>query len=70
MNARNTNSRITALRKRHAALEAQLEAALNRPMPDLIEIRGLKQRKLRLKDAIALIEREAAHSITINARTP
>lgn len=42
-----------SLARRHAALEADLDAELKRPQPDFIRAKRLKQLKLRLKDKLA-----------------
>ena len=42
-----------SLARRHAAIEADLDAELKRPQPDFIRTKRLKQLKLRLKDKLA-----------------
>lgn len=46
---------VSALQLKHAGLERQIEAELNRPMPDLATIQMLKRRKLRIKEELAHI---------------
>lgn len=50
------DERIEALRSKHRALEAAIEAENNRPHPDDIEINRLKKQKLSIKDEIAGLE--------------
>lgn len=48
-----SNSHVSALRSKHAELEAKLEREENRPAPDDGLIHSLKKQKLALKDVIA-----------------
>jgi hypothetical protein len=47
---------MEALRSKHATLESELEAELQRPHPDDLRIQELKREKLRIKDAIASLQ--------------
>lgn len=53
------NSHMSALRVKHAELEAKLEREENRPAPDAKAILDLKKKKLHLKDVMA---QELAHN--------
>ena len=44
---------VSALRARHAELEAKLEQEQNHPHPDDTVIADLKKQKLRIKDELA-----------------
>jgi hypothetical protein len=46
-------ARIDALRNRHARIDAMIREELGRPMPNSTRLRGLKGRKLLLKDEMA-----------------
>jgi uncharacterized protein len=46
------NSHMSALRLKHAELEAKLERETNRPLPDTGLIHSLKKQKLHLKDML------------------
>jgi hypothetical protein len=46
------------LARRHAAIDADVKSELKRPMPDFMRVRRLKQQKLRIKDALAIADRE------------
>lgn len=46
------NSHMSALRMKHAELEAKLERETNRPLPDTGLIHSLKKQKLHLKDML------------------
>lgn len=61
--------RLDFLRDRHAAVDAQLIAAISHPHKDQVVIRKLKVSKLRMKDEIAGIElqRRASSPASINA---
>ncbi len=48
-----SENHLSALRLKHAELEAQLEAEESRPYPDDDIIHRLKKQKLQLKDAMA-----------------
>lgn len=50
--------RIEALEARRAELEAALADEMKRPLPSLVALRAIKQRKLMLKDEIAQLSRE------------
>ena len=52
--------RLEALRTEHQSLNAEIDALAGRG--DNLEIQGLKRQKLRLKDEIARLESEHAHS--------
>jgi hypothetical protein len=45
-------SHIQELERRHAALEKQIEAAVQHPSVDAIALKELKRRKLHIKDEI------------------
>lgn len=45
-------SHVSALQMKHAGLERELEQEMNRPMPDIVAIREIKKRKLRIKEQI------------------
>ncbi len=47
------SSHISALRSRHAEIDAALNQEIARPRPDQSLIARLKKAKLRLKDALA-----------------
>ena len=49
------SSHIDALQSKHAGLETQLKAEMNRPAPDGVKIKAIKQQKLRIKEEIAHI---------------
>ena len=44
---------ISALQLKHAGLERQIDAELNRPLPDLAMVQLLKKKKLRIKEELA-----------------
>ncbi|MBU6448081.1 MAG: DUF465 domain-containing protein [Rhodospirillales bacterium] len=46
----NLQSRIDALKGRHASLESKIAAEDRRPQPDMMAISRLKLEKLRLKE--------------------
>ncbi len=46
------SSHLNALESKHAGLDAQLRAEMNRPVPDAATIQLLKKQKLRLKEEI------------------
>lgn len=48
-------SHANALQLKHAGLERQIADEQGRPMPDLVTIRLLKKRKLRIKEELAHI---------------
>ena len=47
------SSHVNALQSKHAGLEAQLRAEMNRPAPDNAMIQQLKKRKLKIKEELA-----------------
>ena len=49
-------SQLVRLRMEHRDLDAAIDALLETPAPDQLQIARLKKRKLRLKDEIALLE--------------
>jgi hypothetical protein len=49
--------RVETLRSRHAVLEHAVSIEMARPLPDVLRIRELKRRKLRIRDLIAIRER-------------
>ena len=51
--------RIEALKAKHHALEAALEAENSRPRPDDVEISRLKKQKLQIKDEIATLSHQS-----------
>ncbi len=52
-----STDRISALKEKHADLEARLDEENRRPLPDQSEISLLKRQKLQIKDRIAELER-------------
>lgn len=52
--------RIQALRVKHAELEADIQQEGARPWPDEVHLTDLKRQKLRIKDMIAQLSRQAA----------
>lgn len=48
-------SHDSALQLKHAGLERQIEAEMNRPAPDYVTIQSLKKQKLRIKEELAHI---------------
>jgi hypothetical protein len=50
---------LTALQRRHEALDAEVRKARSEPAPDFVKLTALKRRKLALKDAIAASSRNA-----------
>lgn len=53
-------SRYRALLMAHASVDKRLRAESSRPGPDFAVIQGLKRRKLRIKDELAMIDRLVA----------
>lgn len=45
-------SHVSALQLKHSGLERQIEAEMNRPLPDIAVIQSLKKRKLRIKEEL------------------
>lgn len=54
-------SHVAELKRRHQALEKEIEAALNSPGADQLELAEMKKRKLHLKDEISRIRGESIH---------
>ncbi len=52
-------ARIRELGNRHRSLDAAIEQTLRSPSADPLEVRQLKQRKLRLKEEITSLESRA-----------
>ena len=50
------DTRIETLKQKHAYLENEIGGEAQRPSPDQAMISELKREKLRLKDAIAVLE--------------
>ena len=50
------DERITALKSKHQALEAQIDEENGRPHPDDVVIHDLKKQKLKIKDEIATLQ--------------
>ena len=48
---------ITSLKHRHADIDDRINQEEHRPQPDENRLRQLKRQKLKLKDAIASLER-------------
>ncbi len=48
-----SENHLSAMRLKHAELEAQIEAEENRPYPDEDLIHRIKKQKLAIKDAMA-----------------
>jgi hypothetical protein len=49
------STHVSALQLKHSGLERQIEAELNRPLPDHAIVQSLKKRKLRIKEELAHI---------------
>ena len=49
------NAHISELEKRHQAIERELGSLKNHPSADASTMKELKQKKLRLKDELALL---------------
>jgi hypothetical protein len=49
---------ITALKSKHAELEAALEEENQRPLPDSAVVADIKRQKLRIKDEIFRLSKE------------
>nr|WP_137677495.1 DUF465 domain-containing protein [Parerythrobacter lutipelagi] len=47
------SSHVSALKSKHANIEAKLREELNRPAPDDVTIQLLKKRKLLIKEELA-----------------
>jgi len=52
---------LQELSQRHSALERRIEEEMARPGSDDLEIRRMKQEKLKLKDEITRLESETRH---------
>lgn len=52
---------LQELSQRHSALERRIEEEMARPGSDDIEIRRMKQEKLKIKDEIARLKAETRH---------
>jgi hypothetical protein len=52
---------LAELAEKHRTLEERIDQAISRPGSDDIEIRRLKQEKLKLKDEIERLRRETRH---------
>lgn len=55
------NAHLAELSEKHRVLERRIEEALASPGSDDIEIRRLKQEKLKLKDQISRLKGETRH---------
>ena len=55
-----TDSHITALQERHNVLDREIAEQERRPGPNDLQIQELKREKLRLKDEIAKVHRDAS----------
>ena len=56
-----TEPHLESLKIKHADLEAKIADEESRPHPDDDIIHDLKKQKLRIKDALAQLQRVAAH---------
>jgi len=52
-------ARIRELGNRHRQLDETIQREMHRPAVDPLQVRGLKQRKLRLKEQITSLEAQA-----------
>ena len=52
-------ARIRELGNRHRTLDETIQKELTRPSVDTLQVRELKQRKLRLKEEITILEQRA-----------
>jgi len=52
---------LAELAEKHRALDERIDRAMSRPGSDDIEIRRLKQEKLKLKDEMERLRRETRH---------
>lgn len=55
------SAHLEELNQRHRALERKLEEEMARPGSDDIEVRKLKQEKLKIKDELARLEGKTRH---------
>ena len=60
------SARSSSLMERHAQLDREISAEMQRPMPDSTRIAGLKRQKLRLKDE--LYQKSGSESYSATAR--
>lgn len=54
------DGQIESLRDEHKQLEAELDAEMQRPIPNTLRVQELKRQKLRIKDEIAKLSGAAA----------
>ncbi len=54
-------SHLSALERRHEALEQQIAHETQHPSQDVLKIQELKRKKLEVKDQIARLTRETRH---------
>lgn len=47
------SSHVSALKSKHAGIEARLREEMNRPAPDTATIQALKKKKLLIKEELA-----------------
>lgn len=52
---------LDALKRKHGALESQIEDQMSRPVPDQSALTALKREKLRLKEEIEKIKAQTRH---------
>lgn len=50
------DNHLQALKQKHAALDAEIEEEMARPLPDETKISSLKRQKLKLKEQIEAAE--------------
>lgn len=55
------SAHLAELAEKHRALEERIDQAIASPGSDDVEIRRLKQEKLRLKDEMERLRRETRH---------
>ena len=55
------SAHLQELSERHRQLERRIEEAVARPGSDDVEIRRMKQEKLKLKDEITRLQSETRH---------
>lgn len=55
------SAHLAELAEKHRALEERIDQAVSSPGSDDLEIRRLKQEKLRLKDEMERLRRETRH---------
>ena len=61
------SARSSSLMERHAQLDREISAEMQRPMPDSTRIAGLKRQKLRLKDELYHTSGSESYSATARA---